>query len=192
MRSFVINSMMRGRSGRRKDFMRFAFTDLLACLAAGLLVSSSMAHAEDCVALEKAASIAQAKVPRALVHVMTLPGQAPQRSEMISIDEKAYTKMNGKWSVIPFSAKDQIDMINTPHPHNRDTVTCHATVGDPINGEPSSLMTMHESGPKTSDARMWISTRTGLPLRSEIRLGDGTLVADEFRYEHVQAPAGMK
>ena len=173
--------------------MRSASPQPLArLLATGVLVCVSAARANDCVDVQKAAAIAQVKAPHAVVHVMTLPGKAPQRTDMIFAGDKAYMKVDGKWSAIPFSAKDQIDMINMAPAKAEGAVTCQKTAGETVNGEPTFLMTVHEAGPKVNDARFWISTRTGLPMREEVRLGSGLVIADEFRYDNIQAPAGVK
>lgn len=55
---------------------------------------------------------------------------------------------------------------------------------------------MHtDASGKRSDARLWISEKTGLPLKSEIRIDGGNeiaIVTDDFRYDHIEAPAGVK
>ena len=173
--------------------MRSASSRPLARLvAAGLFAAASAAHANDCVDVPKAAAIAQVKVPHSVAHAMTSPGQAPQRNEMIFAGDKAYMKMDGKWSSMPFSAKDQIEMINSPSNKGPVAVTCQKTAGETINGEPTFLLTVHETAPSVSDARFWISTRTGLPMRTEMKLGGGLVVSDEFRYDNIQAPPGVK
>jgi hypothetical protein len=55
------------------------------------------------------------------------------------------------------------------------------------------MLTVHsdENG-KASDARIWIGDATGLPLKSEIHLANGTVVTDNFRYDNIVAPAGAK
>ena len=171
--------------------MRSASARLPACLMAAMLASASAAHASDCIDVPKAAAIAQVKAPHSVVHVMTSPGKPPERADMIFAGDKAYMKVDGKWSSIPFSAKDQVDMINSSSAKGQ-VVTCQKTAGETIAGEPTFLMTVHESAPKVNDVRFWISTRTGLPMRDEIRLGDGLLISDEFRYDNIQAPAGVK
>lgn len=172
--------------------MRSASSPLLVrLLAAGALVAASAAHANDCLDIPKAAAIAQVKAPHSVVHVMTSPGKAPERADMIFATDKAYMKIDGKWSAIPFSAKDQVDMINSSASKGQ-VVTCQKTAGETIGGEPTFLMSVHESAPKVNDVRFWISTRTGLPMREEIKLGDGLLISDEFRYDNIQVPAGVK
>ena len=173
--------------------MRSASSHLPArLLAAGVLVAASAAHANDCIDVPRAAAIAQVKAPHSVVHVMTSPGKAPERADMVFAGDKAYMKVDGKWSAIPFSAKDQIDMINTAPSKGEGAVTCQKTAGETIGGEPTFLLTVHESAPKVSDARIWIATRTGLPMREEVKLGGGLLVSDEFRYDNVQVPPGVK
>ena len=169
-----------------------SFRPLARLVATGLFAAVSAAHANDCIDVPRAAAIAQAKAPHSVVHVMTSPGKAPQRAEMVFAGDKAYTKIDGKWSSIPFSAKEQIDMINSAPGKGQGTATCQKTAGETINGEPTFLMTVHETAPSLSDARFWISTRTGLPMRDEIKLGGGLVISDEFRYDGIQAPAGVK
>jgi len=169
-----------------------SFHPLARLLATGLLVAQSAAHADDCISVPRAAAIAQAKVPHSVVHLMTSPGKPLQRADMIFAGDRAYTKIDGKWSAIPFSAKDQIDMINSAPEKGQGAVTCQKTAGETVNGEPTFLMSVHEAGPKVSDARFWISTRTGLPMREEVRLAGGLVVSDEFGYDNIQVPAGVK
>ncbi len=161
-------------------------------LGIGLVVSATAAQANDCIDVPRAAAIAQVKAPHSVVHVTTSPGKAPERADMIFAGDKAYMKVDGKWSAIPFSAKDQIDMINSSRAEGQAVVTCQKTSGETISGEPTFLMTVHESAPKVNDVRIWISTRTGLPMREEIKLGRGLVISDEFRYDNIQPPAGVK
>ena len=64
---------------------------------------------------------------------------------------------------------------------------------EPINGEAVSLLAAHsEANGKASDSRIWISNKTGLPLKSEVHLSSGTVVTDDFRYGNIEAPPGVK
>src|SRR6202012_1762374 len=110
-------------------------------LAAGVLAAASAAHANDCVDVPRAAAIAQVKAPHSVGHVMTSPGKAPEGADMVFAGDKAYMKVDGKWSAIPFSAKDQIDMINTAPSKSEGAVTCQKTAGETIGGEPTLLLT---------------------------------------------------
>jgi len=165
----------------------------LAGLAGGLLGGGPAARADDC-ALAFAATIAQAKVPHAVTHVTAPAGKPPERVEMIFTGDKIYTQTNGAWHSMAFPAQSQIDMATASQkraetqPH-----TCAKLGSEPINGEAASLLTMHaEVGGKVTDGRLWLSDRTGLPLKSEIHLSDGLVVTDEFRYGNIVAPPGAK
>lgn len=166
---------------------------LCLCLMGTALFCSPGALADDCTPATEAA-IAQAKVPHGVTHVMTAPGKPPDHMDMIFLDDKTYVRMNGKWSSMPFSAKDQIETIKTSREHAEKTPhTCQKIAGQSINGEAASLFVVHsETNGKVVDARLWISDTTGLPLKSEIKLGSGTEVTDEFRYGDIKAPADVK
>jgi hypothetical protein len=162
---------------------------LIVCLAGGILASIPDARADDCSATTDAA-IAQAKVPHADTHVMTAPGKPAARAEMIFTADKAYTQMNGAWSSIAFSAQQQIDTINAAKKRGeQEKRTCQKSDGGAINGEATSLFTMNNQGNGgVSEARLWISDKTGLPLKSEVHLKNGTVVTDDFRYGDIKAP----
>jgi hypothetical protein len=172
--------------------MRIAPLSCLVCLAAGILAVATSARADDCT-LATNAAIAQAKVPHADTHVTTLPGKPPVRIEMIFTADKAYSETNGSWTSFPFSAQTQIDIINAATKRAEQTAhACQKLPSEPINGEAASLFTTHTADGKVAEARIWISDKTGLPLKSEVRLGSGTIVTDEFRYGSIAAPPGAK
>ena len=173
--------------------MRVPFSSCIGGLAVCILVASPLARADDC-AMVKAASIAQIKVPHAVVHVMTLPGKPPQRFEMIFKGDKVYTLMNGAWSSMAFSVQDQIDTINAASEQAaKATYTCRKVGSESVNGESASVLASHgDAHGKVTDSRLWLSDKTGLPLKSEVRLATGTVVTDEFRYTNVDVPPGVK
>jgi hypothetical protein len=161
----------------------------LVCLA---LMLPPHAWADDCSVATDAA-LAQVKVPHAVTHVMTMPGHPEQRVEVIFVNEKTYTHMDGAWNVMPFSTKGMQDTIETSRkraeqmPH-----TCQKVAGEPINGEATTLLLVHsDANGRPSDAKIWISTSSGLPLKSEIRLADGAVATDTFRYDNITAPPGV-
>jgi len=173
--------------------MRVLFPSCLGGLAAGVLLATPLAHAQDCLAIVKASSLAQVKVPHADVHVTTTPGQPPQRIEMVFKNDKAYTLIDGAWSSMPFSVKDQIEMINSSTDRAAKSSTCQRIGSESVNGESATVFASHgEARGKATDARMWLSDKTGLPLKSEVRLANGMVMTDDFRYTNVEAPAGVK
>lgn len=62
-----------------------------------------------------------------------------------------------------------------------------------VNGESASVLDSHgDSNGKAIDSRLWLSGKTGLPLKSEVHLATGTVITDEFRYTQVDVPPGVK
>jgi len=113
---------------------------------------------------------------------------------MIFTNDKAYTLINGAWNSMAYSAQQQIDVVNAASKRAEQTAhTCRKQGGELINGEAASLLIMHsEPNGKASDARFWISDKTGLPLKSEIHLASGTVVTDDLRYDNIEVPPGAK
>jgi hypothetical protein len=165
----------------------------LVWLVGGVLGGCPGARADDCD-LASTAAIAQAKVPHAITHVMIAPGQSPVRAEMILTATTAYSQIDGAWHAVPFSAQQQIDMITAATQRTQQTPhTCQKVGNQQINGEAASLLIMRtEANGKVTEARMWISDRTSLPLRSEIHLDNGTVVTDDFRYDNIAPPPDVK
>jgi hypothetical protein len=170
-----------------KTTCRWAF-----CLAGLTLMFSPSAWSDDC-SLATDAAIAQVKVPHGVTHVMAVPGKPEQRVEIIFVNEKTYTSVGGEWHAMPFSSKDMVDTIEASRiraeqmPH-----TCQKVAGETINGEPTTVLVVHsDANGKPSDAKIWISNTSGLPLKSEVHLGSGTVASDEFRYGNITAPPGV-
>jgi hypothetical protein len=169
--------------------MRAVSLSCVVFLAGGVLTGIPVAWADDCT-LASDAAIAQAKVPHAVTRVMTVPGKPATQVEMIFVGDKAYTQRNGTWQSMPSSAQDQIETISAARKRAEQTPhTCQKVGGEPINGEATALIAMHS---ETSDARIWISDKTGLPLKSEVHLSSGTVITDNFRYGNIEAPPGAK
>jgi hypothetical protein len=165
----------------------------LVGLAGGVLSTASSAWADDC-ALATDAAIAQAKVPHADTHVTTESGKPPASIEMIITGDKAYTQINGAWKSMAFSSQEQIDIINAAKARAAQKPRgCQKQGGQTVDGQAASLLTMHaDDNGKVSDARIWIADATGLPLKSEAHLANGTVIVDTFRYDNIQPPPGVK
>ena len=165
----------------------------VVCLVGGALLGSPGARADDCD-LAFAAGIAQAKLPHAVSHVMTMEGKPPSTMEMIFTADKAYTQIDGTWHSMPFSAQRQIDMLNAGKARDAQVKrTCHTAGGESVNGEATTMLVMHsEAGNRVTDGRIWLSDRTGLALKSEVHLSSGSVINDTFRYGNIQPPPGVE
>jgi hypothetical protein len=164
----------------------------IVCLAGGVLAGIPGARADDCDVVPGAA-VAQARLPHAVTHVTNAPGKPPSRVEMIFVNDKAYTQLDGAWHSMAYSAQEQINTITAANKRMDQTPhTCQKLASPPINGEAVSLFVVRSdvSG-NASEARFWISDKTGLPMKSEIHLKSGSIVTDDFHYGDIKPPPGV-
>jgi hypothetical protein len=171
---------------------RAIFLAYLLSLIGGLVFTQD-ARADDC-APTSVAAVAQAKVPHAIIHVVTAPGQPPARTDIIIMTDKAYAQVKGAWRATGYSTQDQIDSINAANKRATDSKqSCQKLASEVIAGETASVLQMRsETNGKSSEGRFWISDKTGLPLKSEIHVNGGFVVTDEYRYDNIAAPSGVK
>lgn len=173
--------------------MKIAGAASIAVTFGLFLHGAGAARADDCD-LALAASVAQAKAPRADTHETTEPGKPPVRIEMIFTTDKAYVQLKGAWRSMAFSPQQQIETAQAASKRaEKAPHTCQKVAGEPIDGEATSLLIAHtELDGKTSDAKLWISDKTGMPLKSEVHLSTGAVITDTFRYGDIQPPPGVK
>jgi hypothetical protein len=71
--------------------------------------------------------------------------------------------------------------------------TCEKTASEVINGEATSLVVIRvDIFGRQEQIRYWISDRSGLPLKGEARLINGTFITAEIRYDNITAPPVAK
>jgi hypothetical protein len=114
-------------------------------------------------------------------------GGTPQTGESIYVAGTMYTKFGDKWSVSPVSLQEMKAMAQKNRQTNK--TTCRYLKDEPVNGEMAAVYSMHDESPKgTSDSQVWISKAKGLPLRSEVDLGDKNHVSTRYEYGNVKPP----
>jgi hypothetical protein len=166
---------------------------LVVGLAGAVAGYAAGARADDC-SLATDAAIAQAKVPHSDTHVTTAPGKPPSTMESVVMNDKVYMQVSGSWKSMAFSAQEQIDIVKKAEANAAQRQrTCQKQGSETVDGQAASLLTMHSDDKgKVTDARLWIADATGLPLKSEAHLADGTVIVDTFHYDNIQPPAGVK
>jgi hypothetical protein len=152
-----------------------------------------VARADDCAPASTAA-IAQAKVPHSVIHVTAVPGQAPARTDIIIMTDKAYAEVNGEWRAMDYSSQDAIDKIITASKRAAESnQSCQKLASEVIGGQTAAVLQMRsESNGKSSEGRFWISDKTGLPMKSEIHISGGVILTDEYGYDNIAAPSAAK
>lgn len=165
-------------------------------LAVALL--GSRAYAADCSAVY-AAGIRQAstsyRASVATTHV-TLPPNvpaalAPARVTDMVYDGKAlYLMINGKWISRPMTAAMQLAQI--AENKKRGHASCAKLADSAVAGEAAAVYATHDQIPEgTTDTKIWISTKSGLPLRADITIAlhpGGQTTSTIFHYGNVTPP----
>jgi hypothetical protein len=152
--------------------------------------SVSAAHADDCTAVV-AAEIAQAKVPYEITSVTSVPGKPDDRRVIVIVDDKMYVQLNGVWQSTPVAAQQTIDRINKMAKEHPGTCTRQGT--DAVGGDAASVYSSRDPTKTTiAESRIWISDRSGLPVKSEVHFAGGKTMIATYRYGDVAAPPGAK
>ncbi len=98
-------------------------------------------------------------------------------SESIFIGDKGWTKTNGVWTASPISGSDAIAQAfpnMTTDELGAMFSDVRAAGADTVNGEPTRVYTytsitdLGEAGTVSSSVKLWVSSRTGLPVKQEV------------------------
>ena len=122
-------------------------------------------------------------------YVTTNVGGTTQSVEAIYAAGAAYVKSGDKWGPSPMTMQE-LKEADQKHRQTNKT-TCRYLKDEPVNGEMAAVYNVHteiESPKGTSDSQVWISKAKGLPLRSEIDLGDKMTVSTRIEYCNVKPP----
>ncbi len=125
-----------------------------------------------------------------------LGGGKTQKSEMISTGKGRFIMVDGNWIVNRMTDQEMLD-IEKKNAQGRN-LQCHAVRDESVAGESAALYAVHnETDGSKTDEQIWISHRSGLPLKLELDLHlDGAARASHMSstmaYDNVKAPQGVK
>lgn len=125
-----------------------------------------------------------------------LGGGKSQKSEMISTGKSRFLMLDGQWIVNRMTDQEMLDIEkqNAQSP----SLQCRAVRDESVAGESAALYALHnETDGSKTDEQIWISHRSGLPLKLELDLhldgGAGVShMSSTVAYDNVQAPQGVK
>jgi outer membrane lipoprotein-sorting protein len=161
---------------------------VIAGLAA-LAVSAGARAADPCDLIFNA-MVAQVKVPFAVEAVQTPKNGPAQKMENRIVGGKSYFFVQGQWHSEPASPDQMIADLTEEKKSARQT--CAAAGDEAVNGKPATVYTAHvDNQGEASDNKIWVAKDTGLPLKTEARMQEGT-ITQTFRYDGVEAPAGVR
>jgi hypothetical protein len=136
--------------------------------------------------------------PTHLVTTESGPGiGAPRVNETIFTAEAIYVKTRRGWVKSPMSPREMAEQQKQNQAHAR-SVSCKALREEAVDGEAATVYSSHsESEESVSDSLLWISKRSGRPLREELDLdvgGKGGKTHHSSRFDHrdVHPPAGVR
>jgi hypothetical protein len=120
--------------------------------------------------------------------VTTMNGKT---GESIATADAMFVKVGGAWKKSPMSPKDTLAQQQE---NIRDTTvaSCKALPNEAVNGQAALVYQAHyeQKDMGASDAKVWLSKTTGLPLRTDVSLqaGQKVSVVTTFDYDHITAP----
>jgi hypothetical protein len=136
------------------------------------------------------AMIAQVKVPFA-VQATQAPKNGPaQKMETRFVGGKSYFFVQGAWHSEPVTPDQMVADLTEARKSAKQT--CTMAGDETVDGTPTTVYEAHlDSDGEKSDNKLWVSKATGLPVKSEARMQEGT-ITQTFRYDGIQAPAGAR
>ena len=174
--------------------MRTTAVLALGAMALGLLPSAVRADDAACQAV-LAAVVKQTTVPthqKITIESAAVPGK-PIQSEIIHVGDTLYMETRGQWTASPYDAAKAAE--NVRQAMQKAEHSCTRLGSEPIDGQLAELYSVKSKSESSgSDAQIWISSATGLPLRHKATMEQGAKqVRSEVRYDYtdVRAPAGV-
>jgi hypothetical protein len=135
---------------------------------------------------------AMLKVATASHHATSTMSNPPIVSETITAGGVIYVKIGGAWKKSPMTpqALAQQEQDNIKNAKS----TCQQLPDDRVDGAVAAVYTIHSETPDLgpSDAKLWVSKATGLPLRSEGDSGGETKTHISIKYDYTNITAPIK
>ncbi|HEY0557479.1 MAG TPA: hypothetical protein VGG20_24700 [Thermoanaerobaculia bacterium] len=123
-------------------------------------------------------------------------GKKPEVRETIYAGGAIYIQIKGQWKRSPISTQDMRKQ-EEENVRNAKSMSCRYLRDEAVNGESAAVYRAQDvTDVGSSDVTLWVSKRTGLPLRGENDLdtggGDKMHLSIRYDYAGVKAPAGVK
>ncbi len=132
-----------------------------------------------------------------MTQVAELRGVKPRSSEAIYAGGAIYVQVRGKWTRSPMSL-ERMRQQREENIRNAKSMSCRYLRDEAVGGEAAAVYSSQSETEDTkSSATLWVSKRTGLPLKNEIDIDSGGGLGkqhDSVRYDYsnVRPPAGVR
>jgi len=158
--------------------------------AIAAILLSSPARADDCSVLFDAL-VGTFQRPFAGTMNTSFPGKPANTSEIILVANKMYIKIKDTWQVSPQSAAEMVDLMKEMQ--KTAVETCKKDADEAVDGELATVYEAHiVNRGHTSDNKVWVLKRSGNVVKSEVHMAEGGTILQTYRYDNIQAPAGVK
>jgi hypothetical protein len=121
-------------------------------------------------------------------------GAAGKASNGIFTADAIYIQIRGAWKKSPMTPKDMLEQMES-NLREAKALACKQLGDEPVDGTPAAVYTAHsESENGKADAKLWVAKGTGLLLRDDEAIDDGTTIrhrSTRYDYKDVRAPAGV-
>lgn len=156
-------------------------------------LSPAVAEESACNAIREA-TYARMRVPHRVISDTTMPERKPIHGQEVYLKTVRYQLLLGHWVKTVTSPQREIDGEKKLNATFSD---CRLDRNSTIDGQPVAIYSAKTRNltliPVSGDLRIWVSRKTGLPLRSEAHasvpfLGQ-SLTIKVFSYDNIRAPA---
>ena len=122
---------------------------------------------------------------------MQIDSAAKDSGETINTGAQRYLKVDDQWMISPMTTKD-LPALDQENRRKYTEERCSYVREEMVAGEPSVLYSAHFKGElSTSDMRVWIAKRSGLPLKEQTTSSDHHY-SGRHVYDGIRAPDGVK
>jgi hypothetical protein len=184
-------------SHRTESMIRAGLIALLLATAAGQPARAATLDATCKLVFD--ATTKQLMTPTHVVatEVSILHNGKPTTLESIYTGGAIYIKVNGQWKRSPMTVQAMLKQ-EEENRRNAKSVTCRYLHDETVDGEGAAVYSMQSVTEDTkSGATLWLSKRSGLPLKSDIRIDMDDKTSNQhmtirYDYANVRPPAGVK
>lgn len=109
-------------------------------------------------------------------------------TKTITVGGVNYVEVNGRWTQSRMTAQDSLKQVQE-NLKNAKTYTCKQLADETVAGEAASVFTVHEENENVkADSKVWVSKKSGLPLKTEEDLAGLGHIAVAYSYTGIKAP----
>lgn len=126
-------------------------------------------------------------------HTVTAEGNPPKMGEAIAVDGVNYFKAHDTWMKSPMTVQASLAQ-QQENIKDATVFSCTRLPDGEVDGTPATVYKVHSETPDvgSSDAQIWLSKATGLPLRTENDFnttGTNRHMSIKYDYANIHAPA---